>query len=128
MKVYNEIGYVAGPYRSKKGEHAVLTNIRNAEAIAIELWKMGFPCLTPHLNTRLFGGVVESDQVWLDGDLIMLIRCDFVVLIAGWENSSGTCTEIEEAMKYDIPVYTSLVAFQNRTPLKEKQFSELREA
>lgn len=125
MKIQTEVCYVAGPYRAET-ENGVASNIHRAEKVAIALWQQGYSCLCPHKNTSFLGGVVENDQVWLDGDLLMMIRCDFVVLVEGWSLSSGTCTEIEIAFKYDIPVYTSIVSFQNRTPLTRKFFDKLR--
>lgn len=125
MKMQQEVGYVAGPYRADT-ENKILCNIRRAEAVSIALWRKGYSNICPHKNTSFLGGVVENDQVWLDGDLLMMIRCDFLVLVEGWTLSSGTCSEIEKALEYDIPVYTSISAFEDKTHLKRKLFNKLR--
>lgn len=96
--------YVAGPYRAAS-ESAVVRNIRNAEAVAVELWKAGFAVLCPHMNTALMGGICP-DEVWLKGDLVMLERCDLVVLVPGWQASSGTVAEHLRARELGIPVLT----------------------
>ena len=74
--------YIAGPYRAAT-EHGVAENIRRAEAMAIDLWKLGAAVLCPHKNTAFLGGVVP-DQTFLDGDLVMMLRCDAVVTLPNW--------------------------------------------
>jgi hypothetical protein len=96
--------YVAGPYRDPRGEYYVGRNIRAAADIAVELWRMGYAVLTPHLNTAFFGGAAP-DEVWLKGDLVMLERCDLVVLVPGWHTSSGTRAEVNRAHECGIPVF-----------------------
>jgi hypothetical protein len=98
--------YIAGPFRSKKpGDHWEQTqNIRRAEALALEVWKAGHVALCPHLNTANFQGALPDD-VWLDGDLELLRRCDAVLLVAGYQESAGTHREIREAVDAGIPVY-----------------------
>ena len=98
-----KILYVAGPYRAET-ERGVVENIRAAEAVAIEVWKAGHIALCPHLNTRLFGGILP-DMVWLEGAIDLMLRCDGVVLVPGWENSQGTIAEIEIAQSMDMPVW-----------------------
>ena len=97
------LAYVAGPYRAAS-ESAVVRNIRNAEAVAAELWKAGLAVICPHMNTALMGGIC-SDDVWLRGDLVMLERCDLVVLVPGWQASIGTLAEVDRARACGIPVY-----------------------
>lgn len=98
-----KLAYVAGPYRADS-ESGVVANIRAAEEVAIELWKHGYAVICPHKNTALFGGLCP-DEVWLKGDLVMLERCDLVVLVPGWERSSGTKAEFVHAHERGIPVY-----------------------
>lgn len=96
--------YVAGPYRAKT-EYQVLQNIREAEAIAVELWKMGFAVICPHKNTAFLGGAKDMpDSVWLRGDLEIIERCDAIVLSPRWRTSTGTIAEKEHAQKLGIPV------------------------
>jgi len=103
MKMLNCVVYVAGPYRAPT-EREVVENIRRAEAVALEFWKRGVPTICPHMNTRLLGGAAP-DEVWLEGDLIMLGRCDALVLVPDWQKSSGTVTERNRAHVARMPVY-----------------------
>jgi len=99
----DEIAYIAGPYRAKT-IHGIKENIRRAEAVALELWKREYPTICPHMNTRFFDGACP-DTTWLEGDLAILARCDFVVLVPGWEKSSGAVAEARCAGDLNIPVY-----------------------
>jgi hypothetical protein len=97
--------YIAGKYRSNQGEWWIRENIRAAEKAAQMVWQWGGAALCPHKNTAFFGGLPGCpDQIWLDGDLEMLWRCDAVWAIEGYEESSGALKEIEYARTHGIPV------------------------
>lgn len=98
--------YVAGPYRSDS-EWQVVQNIRNAEAVSLELWGLGYAVICPHKNTALFGGA-HPDDVWLQGDLEILRRCDALYRLPAWESSAGTITEVELARTLGLPIIDSL--------------------
>lgn len=96
--------YLAGPYRSKDGVIGIRRNIWCAEEVAIQLWQTGLAVISPHKNTALLDGSAPDD-VWLKGDLEMIRRCDFIVVLPGWEKSEGTNAEIDFAHEHKIPVY-----------------------
>jgi hypothetical protein len=99
------VGYTAGPYRAKL-EWELIQNIRRAEEWAALGWAYGCAMICPHKNTAHFGGILGmDDQVWLDGDLEIIARCDFLLVVPGWERSSGTKAEIELADKLGIPIF-----------------------
>jgi len=77
--------------------------IEAARAIAVQLWCLGFAVICPHLNTAFLDGACPDD-VWLAGDLVMLRRCDLVVMVPGWERSVGATAERDEALSRNIPV------------------------
>lgn len=97
--------YIAGPFR---GENAwkVEQNIRRAEMVAWEVANRGHAPLCPHTNTRFFDGTL-TDEYWLECGLVLLERCDAMVLVEGWETSEGTAGEIKHAEKNSIPIYKS---------------------
>lgn len=99
-----KVAYVAGPYRSKDGPYGILQNIRAAEEVAGELWRLGFAAICPHKNTAMFDGAAP-DSVWLEGDIEIMRRCDFVVMVPGWRQSAGAAFENEIAKKRGMPVY-----------------------
>lgn len=94
--------YIAGPYRADT-ERGIIENIRAAETVAIEVWKAGDIALCPHLNTKLFGGILP-DKVWLEGAIELMKRCDGIALVPGWEKSKGTKFELIIANMNNIPV------------------------
>lgn len=102
-----KVVYIAGPYRAKN-EWNVVCNIRNAEHLALAVWRAGAVALCPHKNTALFGGAA-NDSVWLKGDLELLRRCDAVVLTDDWRDSSGTIDEVLFAIQHNIPVFTLFI-------------------
>jgi nucleoside 2-deoxyribosyltransferase len=98
--------YVAGPFRGANSWE-MEQNIRRAEELALEVWRAGFACISPHLNTRCFQGVLP-DQVWLDGDLAILKKCDVLLMTPDWKRSAGATAEHEYALQLGMPVYHSL--------------------
>lgn len=83
----------------------------------------GWPALCPHANTAHFQEALP-DQVWLDGDLMMLEECGAVVLVEGWEQSAGTRAEMVHAATFELPIFTSveqLVAHFGYGPLRQEQ-------
>lgn len=100
------IVYVAGPFRGPH-HYAIHENICRAEAVALTVWQSGFTAISPHLNTAHFQDAAP-DEVWLNGDLEILRRCDAVLVVPNWEHSKGTRAEIEFAEAIDIPVFYAL--------------------
>jgi hypothetical protein len=103
--------YIAGPFRSKKNtidQWEQTQNIRRAEALALEVWRAGHIAICPHLNTLHFQGCLP-DEVWLEGDLEIVRRCDAVLLTEGWRNSAGARREVEEARRHGKAVAADLV-------------------
>lgn len=98
------VAYVSGPYRSLAGPNGIWENIQRARTIALELWKRGYAAICPHQNTMMFDGACPDD-VWLEGDLEILQRCDLIVVCPGWEISRGTLAEIALASQLGIPIY-----------------------
>lgn len=109
--------YVAGPFRAPNAWE-IEQNIRRAETVSLEIWRMGAAALTPHCNTRFFQGAA-ADSGWMDGDLEMLRRCDAVFMVDGWQQSIGATTEYGIAQHMDMPVFTSLDDL--RSWLKEEE-------
>jgi hypothetical protein len=104
-----KIAYVAGPYRGKSKiklihKWQVIFNIIRARDVAKELWKQGYAVICPHSNTALFDGIVP-DEVVLDGDIEILKRCDLIVMIPGWRQSTGSLNELRIAQKWNIKAY-----------------------
>lgn len=98
--------YVAGPFRGPNSWE-IEQNIRRAETLALEVWRMGAAVLCPHTNTRFFQGAAD-DAIWLDGDLELLKRCDAILMTPDWQRSSGARAEEEFARVCGVKVFYSL--------------------
>lgn len=98
--------YVAGPFRGPDS-WAIECNIRRAETLALEVWRLGAAAICPHTNTRFYQGAAP-DAVWLDGDLAILAKCDAVLLTPDWQRSSGARAEVDFARARGIPVFETL--------------------
>ena len=97
-----QLAYVAGPYTGAN-HNEVHENIEAARLVAIELWRLGYAVICPHLNSAFMSGVVD-ESVFYEGGIEMLRRCDLVVLFGKWEESTGTMCEIDEAKERGILV------------------------
>lgn len=95
--------FVSGPYRAKTLD-GVLANILRAREAAKGVWQAGAVALCPHTNTALMDGAC-SDDVWLEGDIELLRRCDGIVLVEGWSSSDGTLAEREVALTMRLPIF-----------------------
>lgn len=101
-----KVVYIAGPFRGVT-EWDRQQNIRRAEALALEVWKLGAAAICPHKNTEHFDGSAP-DKLWLKGDLEIMYRCDAVLVTKDWNRSSGACSEVSEAFNRGIPVFCSV--------------------
>ena len=102
MKVRPYLAYVAGPYRAATVD-GIRENIEAARRVAQRLWQAGFPTICPHMNTAFMDGAAP-DEVWLQGDLVILERCDAIVLTPGWDRSKGAVAEREYALERGLVV------------------------
>jgi len=97
------VAYVAGPYRAATHKE-VVDNIRRAEEITVNLLKRGFAVICPHKNYQWLNGIMDDDK-WIPATVELVSRCDFVVMIDGWENSEGSRAEHEYAVEDGIPIF-----------------------
>jgi hypothetical protein len=100
--------YVIGPYRAGS-EWDLVRNIRAAEEVSLQVWQSGAAAICPHKNTAHFGGAGgAADDVWLEGDIEMMLRCDACVTCGNYHDSKGSQAEIRIARANDIPVFHSV--------------------
>jgi nucleoside 2-deoxyribosyltransferase len=99
-----KLAYVAGPYRAKT-KLGIIINILRAQKVAKELWKAGYAVICPHMNSALMD-TVAPEKNFLEGDIEILKHCDVLVVVKGWQHSSGTLNEIDFAHRNGIPVYS----------------------
>jgi len=100
--------YTAGPYRAQTPQE-VDQNILTARGVAVKVWEKGHYALCPHLNANQFERLCGvPDSQWLKGDLIMLVRCDAILMVEGWEKSTGSKQELAHAIEHGLRVFYDL--------------------
>jgi len=100
--------YIAGPYRSPS-HWGVEQNIQRARRVGAEVACVGgFPVI-PHASTAHFEGLlpdtIDEQDFFLSGTLLLMLRCNALMTVEGWERSIGTSTEIRTANEHAIPVF-----------------------
>lgn len=108
-----KIVFIAGPYFSGGDPKKIRRNIFNAERVMIaianefaESRAVGFFC--PHSHTRNFeikAKAPESYYQALDLTLLSSPAIDGLLLLPGWQDSSGTQRELECARNLGKPVF-----------------------
>ena len=97
--------YVAGKY-SGKDEDEKLANIGLAAKVAIALWNEGHVVICPHLNTmdfELFTNLPNS--AFAERDLLIVERCDGIVMLENWKDSKGAIKELAHAREHGLEVH-----------------------
>jgi len=101
-----KVVFISGPFRGPT-HWDIFQNIRKAEALALDVWKAGAAAICPHTNSQHFTGTCP-DEVWLEGDLEILKRCDALIVTPDWERSSGARAEVDYAAKLGLPVFATV--------------------
>ena len=97
--------FIASPFRAATPWH-VAENVRAAERIALEVWRLGAVAVCPQSMSALFDKE-GPDERYLNGWLALLERCD-AVLVAG--ESEGVRAEVTRAEVRGLPVLRDLAA------------------
>lgn len=97
--------YIAGPY-SASCPYEVEQNIRRAEAIAIEVARLGCAPLCPH--TMMRWTPLDLHAFAYRMTLELMRRCDAVLFAEDWQRSMGARDEHAEAVRLGLPVFFAL--------------------
>ncbi|MFA5053195.1 MAG: DUF1937 family protein [Parcubacteria group bacterium] len=100
-----KVVYIAGPYRAPT-QWQREQNIFKAREVGVMVARLGAMPLIPHSNTAHMDGIAD-DQFWLDGTLELCRRCDALVTVLGWKDSSGAQNEVKEIYALGKPVFHS---------------------
>ena len=95
----NEVVFISGKYRGD-----IEINIAYAKRAAKKLWQQGYIVICPHLNTAHFDGIC-ADNIWLQGYLEILTRCDSIFMLKNWQESEGAKAELALAQKLGKRIY-----------------------
>jgi len=98
--------YIAGPYTADNA-WLVEQNVRQAEAVAYQVAGLGVAVICPHSMSRFWNGTYDY-QYWCSATMELLLRCDAVLFLDGWQDSEGSVGEYEEAQRHGMPCFMSL--------------------
>lgn len=98
--------YIAGPFGAPTSWQ-VAENIRSAERLALEVWRLGAVAICPHANSGTMAGALPEATA-LAGYLEVLRRCDAVLLMPDWRQSPGACQEHAQAKRERMPTFDSI--------------------
>lgn len=96
------IVYIIGPYRANS-VNGVLHNIWEARLRAEWCWTHGYIPICPHLNSAFIDGLIPDTSILASYRKIM-IRCDAVMLVQGWEDSEGSKDEYDLAILHGMKI------------------------
>jgi len=104
--------YCAGRFSAPTRE-GVEENIKRAVGTALDAAAAGaFPCC-PHSNTaHPKFEELQPYPFWIAGTLELLRRCDAILMVPGWEGSSGARGELAEAIELCMPVFYDIDELQ----------------
>ena len=101
------MGYLSGPMSASRALDRVRHTFRALE-VSHQLWEMGLLHYCPHANSPQIGTTDVAYETWMAMDLEVLRRCDWLLLIDGWNDSEGCKREFNVAMNLGIPVAFTL--------------------
>lgn len=93
------LGYISGPY--SKGDVAM--NVSRAMFSGAKVMDMGAQVYVPHLSHFFHMAHPRNYQRWIQLDLAILKRCDFLWRIPGY--SGGADIEVDAALKEGLHVF-----------------------
>lgn len=113
--------YVAGPYRPTAEQQrwhepteygrraAIIWNRERARELGLRVIAGGDLAVVPHLLSHPDDPLTQSDAWWLASTLQLMLSCDAVCLVDGWEHSAGTRAEVTEALRVGwMPVWVGV--------------------
>jgi hypothetical protein len=110
--MYDVLVYVAGPITANT-KNKTTRNLNAGIKQAARLWqKWRIPAFSPHAQSGQWEDWdQETDYIpTLTGDLMIIDRCDIMLLLPGWEDSPGTQIEIAYANYIGTQVFESELA------------------
>lgn len=99
--------YIAGRFRGPKNQD-VQRHIDVASWFRAPVAEEGCFPVCVHVGEGLAMHDIQqanAGQFWLDVTLDELRTCDAVVVVPGWQSSSGTYWEVQEALRLGMPVF-----------------------
>jgi hypothetical protein len=103
------LAYIAGRFTGADDIQVEL-NIRAAEDAARRVISSTelVACLVPHSIGRYFKQGPGSPAYWYAATMEMCERCDCILMVPGWETSSGSVRERHRMVELGRPIFTEV--------------------
>lgn len=98
--------YISHPF-SADTDHGIQRNILAASEFALDCFRAGYTVICPHKNCAGYQNE-PFDIDWYAHDLVLLDRCDAILMCGDWTHSRGCLMEYEYAEEHGIPIYEYL--------------------
>jgi len=108
--------FVASAFRAPT-PWQVAENVRHAERLALEVWKLGGVAVCPQSMSALFDKE-GPDERYLEGWLTLLEKCDAVLV---GRSSAGVDAEVLRASMRGIPVHWNINSLRHILPVSESE-------
>ena len=79
--------------------------------MATMLWNKGYSVYCPHLNCDKFEAAQIKQSEIDEGNLEILTRCDYLIMLEGWNSSTSAILEVKKAQSAIVPMYEDLKEF-----------------
>lgn len=112
--------YVAGPYRCSGKCGVDLDHMRKGLNMGMDVLLAGYSAFIPWFDfvLKLIGRGEEIETKHFQAYCMEWLKVsDIILLMPGWENSSGTLAEIETAKELGISIVYSLEELQEKFPV-----------
>ena len=104
--------FVSGPLGIRDGlsTEAIENNVLTANKYGARIFGAGHIAIIPHnyYYTYKHLAVPMSEPQWLNKCIDLLVLCDAMFMIPGWDNSYGATREREEAMLLQILIFQDI--------------------
>jgi len=92
----------------------VLNNIHKGINVAGKVAQAGYAPFVPHFDIEFAKqGIKLPMNFYYDYTMEFLKRCDYVVVVDGYENSKGVLEELQKANELKIPVFYNITDLIN---------------
>jgi len=98
--------YIAGPYTSSDSKQK-RANIDAAINAAVWCARSGIYYFCPHMNSAYFDDLAPDVPAafFYNMDIVILAKCDVMLLLPGWEQSEGATNEYHYFARANKPIF-----------------------
>lgn len=116
--------YIAGKLNAPAAEY--IRNVHDMLAVSNMIRKRGFSVFVPALDVLIgfLDGKMDYED-YFENNIEWLKVADYMLVLPGWEQSSGTQKEMEIAESHNIPIFFDLFSLVVRKERDEKRNAEL---